>query len=159
LYLENYSKPTKKSWKCDAYCLDAHLNPYFGDCKLEKITPFSIEKYRTARLDEGVGKSTTNRALALLKKMFNLAIDWGYCRQNPVKKVKLFSEKDNLKEQILPEDKEEELLQKCTDHLKPTQRNAEKRDFEFEVGADGPGRQDYHGCENQKRNQPRHPHQ
>lgn len=119
LYLENYAKPTKKSWECDAYCLDAHLLPYFGDHELEAVSPFQIEKYRAERLNEGVQKSTTNRELALLKRMFNLAIDWGYCHENPVKKVKLFSEKDNLKEQMLAEEDEEKLLGECADHLRP----------------------------------------
>ncbi|MCJ7681865.1 MAG: site-specific integrase [Candidatus Aminicenantes bacterium] len=119
LYLENYAKPTKKSWECDSYCIYAQLIPYFGENELEQITPFSIEKYRSQRLEDGVKKSTTNRELALLKKMFNLAIDWGYCQDNPVRKVKFFSEKDNLKEQILPEEMEQLLLEKSAEHLKP----------------------------------------
>ena len=119
LYLENYSKPTKKSWKCDAYCLDAHLIPFFGEKELQAITTFQIEKYRAERLDVGVKKSTTNRELALLKKMFNLAIDWGYCKNNPARKVKQFSEKDNLKEQILSVDDEKKLLKECAEHLRP----------------------------------------
>jgi integrase len=51
--------------------------------------------------------------------MFNLAIDWGYAKDNPVRRVKLFSEKDNLKERILTDDEEEKLLEASTSHLRP----------------------------------------
>jgi integrase len=55
----------------------------------------------------------------LLKKMFNLALDWGYCAHNPVLKVKLFSERDNLKERVLSEEEEAKLLEQCPRQLKP----------------------------------------
>jgi len=51
--------------------------------------------------------------------MFNLAIDWGYAKDNPVRRVKLFSEKDNLKERILTDDEEERLLEASKSHLRP----------------------------------------
>ena len=119
LYLENYAKLNKKSWKCDAYALGAHLVPYFGKFKLSEITPLLIERYRGERLRAGVRKSSTNRELALLKKMFNLAIDWEYARENPVRKVRLFSEKDNLKQRVISEEEERRLLEESTDHLRP----------------------------------------
>ncbi len=119
LYLENYSKPNKKSWECDYYALEAHLKPVFGKSPLNEIKPMKIEAYRAERLKSGKKKSTTNREMALLKKMFNLAIDWGYLTSNPAKKVQLFSEKDNLKEKVLSEIEEARLLQECVDHLEP----------------------------------------
>jgi integrase len=119
LYLESYSKPNKKSWKCDYYSLNAHLNPYFGEFKVGEITTLKIEKYRAERLKEGVRKSTTNRELALLKRMFNLAVDWGYLQENRARKIKQFSEKDNIKERVLSEQEEPRLLEESTDHLKP----------------------------------------
>jgi len=119
LYLENYAKPNKDSWKCDEYCLNAHLIPYFGNFKLCDITPLAIEKYRTERLSAGKEKSTTNRETALLRKMFNLSIQWGYCKDNPVNKVKLFSEKENQRNRVLSKEEETELLKECAPHLKP----------------------------------------
>ena len=54
--------------------------------------------------------STINRELALLKCIFSKAVDWGFAEENPVRKVKLFSEKDNTKERVLTEEEEERLL-------------------------------------------------
>jgi len=119
IYLEDYAKANKKSWMCDKYCLEAHLKPYFGNLGLSDISPLLVEKYRAERLRAGVQKSTTNRELALLKKMLNLAIDWNLATQNPVLKVRLFPEKDNLKERVLAEEEEARLLGQCATYLRP----------------------------------------
>jgi excisionase family DNA binding protein len=119
LYIENYAKTNKRSWTCDDYCLDAHLKPYFGKFDLRDITPLNLEAYRAQRLKAGVKKSSTNREMALLKKMFNLAADWGFCEENPVRKIRLFPEKDNLRERILTPEEEARLLPRCVPHLRP----------------------------------------
>ena len=119
LFLENYSKPNKKSWKCDYYTIEAHLKPVLGSYILDEITPLMIEKFRADKLKLGLKKSTTNRMLALLKTMFSVGNTWNLIATNPVKAVKLFSEKDNLKERILTLEEEETLLVECCNHLKP----------------------------------------
>jgi integrase len=119
LYIESYAKVNKRSWTCDNYCLEAHMKPCFGRMDLGAISALDIETYRVERLKAGVSKSTTNREMALLKKMYHLAMDWGYATENPVLKVKLFSERDNLKERVLTEAEEVKLLAACAAHLKP----------------------------------------
>ena len=119
MYLENYAKPNKKSWKSDKYRIGAHLVPFLGDLELQNINPLLIEKYRAERLKIGVKKSTLNRELALIKKMFNLAMDWNLTTTNPALKVKSFPEKDNRTERILLKEEENRLLQESAEHLKP----------------------------------------
>ena len=117
-YIEDYAKASKKSWRCDFYALKSLLTPHFGGMRLEDISPLEVEKYRAVRL-RSVSKSSTNREMALLKVMFNLAIDWGFVSENPLRKVKMFSEKDNLKERVLTEDEEARLLAASAPHLRP----------------------------------------
>ena len=118
IYLDDYAKANKKSWRCDFYALKSLLTPYFGGMRLEDISPLEVEKYRAVRL-RSVSKSSTNREMALLKVMFNLAIDWGFASENPLRKVKMFSEKDNLKERVLTGDEEARLLAASAPHLRP----------------------------------------
>ncbi len=117
MYLETYAKVNKKSWRDDKYRLKK-LKEFFKDAELSEITPLMLENFRASRLNEGNTKSTTNRHMALLKKMFNLAIDWGYLKENPVNKVKLFSEKDNFRERVLTEEEEKRLLDKSSGYVK-----------------------------------------
>lgn len=119
LYIDNYAKQNKKSWRCDDYIIQAHMLPYFGDLALAEITPLLIEKYRVARLKTGIKKSSENRELSLLRRMYHLGQDWDLVDQNPVTKVKFFSEKDNYKERILQDHEEALLLAACPDYLRP----------------------------------------
>jgi len=119
IYLKNYAKVKKRSWKSDYYYLHANLIPYFGDSELFEIGIFQIERYISKRLKDGVTKSTINRELACLRKMFNKAIDWDYLSKNPVSKVNFFSEKDNLKERVLTQEEEKKLLRTCSEYLRP----------------------------------------
>jgi len=118
-YIENYAKSNKKSWKDDEYRIKANLEPFFGDMHLKDITPLKIERYRAERLKGTITKSTVNREITIMKRMFNLAIDWNFADVNPVLKVKLFSEKDTQKERILTEEEEEKLLKAVPDYLRP----------------------------------------
>ena len=112
LYLEDYAKVNKSY-------LDANLVPYFGECLLTEITSYLVEKYQGKRLKDGVKKSTVNRELACMKKLFNKAIDWEYVKVNPVLKVDFFSETENRKERVLSMDEEKKLLEFSPEHLKP----------------------------------------
>lgn len=116
IYLEDYAI-NKKSWKDDNSRMK-ELVKFFEDIELREITPLKIERFRKSRLKAGNTKSTTNRYLALMKKMLNLAIEERYLEKNPVSKIKFYSERDVLKERILTEEEEEKLMKKSSEHLK-----------------------------------------
>jgi integrase len=119
MYLEDYAKIEKRSWATDKYYLEANMKPFFKDTPIAKITAHDLQRYVKWRRESGVSKITVNRCLQILKRMLNLAIDWGYLGDNPARKVKLFSEKDNLKERILAGDEETRLLEAAPEYLRP----------------------------------------
>jgi len=51
--------------------------------------------------------------------MFNLAIEWGYLRDNPLKRIKFYSEKDNLQQRIILPKEESRLFEVSPTGLKP----------------------------------------
>ena len=127
VYLENYAKVKKRSWRrSDMSYLKAHLIPWFGKMFLSEIKQFQVEQYIAKRLhsrverrlNDVVKKSTINRELACLRKILAKAVDWGYLIKNPMNGLKLFSEKDNLKERILSREEEIRLLEASSGHLK-----------------------------------------
>src|ERR1022692_1225139 len=106
-YIE-YAKLHKRSWKRDVQML-GHLQLFFGPAKLRDITPLRVEEYQQARVKQ-VSPATSNREMALLKHMFNMAERWGqYQGANPVRLVKFLPE-NNLRFSTLSEDQERELL-------------------------------------------------
>jgi len=117
LYLENYAKINKRSWNTDVSYLKS-MNSAIGSLFLDEIGPLQIEKYKAVRLKDGVTKSTTNRCLAVLRKMLTLAVEWGYLEKDAVPKIKFFPEKDNLKERFLTDDEEQRLLASASPTLR-----------------------------------------
>jgi excisionase family DNA binding protein len=91
---------------------------FFRGHELRDVTPMMIERFRQQRLKSGKARSTINRDLALMKKMYNVAINEGLVTDNPVRKVKFYSEADNVKEQILSPEEEERLLAAAPGHLR-----------------------------------------
>ena len=90
--------------------LQLHLEPFFGDTPLSKISSFDIERYKRQRQQEAIqlrprGKrverpaekatltkpSTVNRELAVLSHLLNKAIEWGWIDRRPAR-IRKFSE-------------------------------------------------------------------
>jgi len=68
-----------------------HLIPVFGKKALHLIARRDIETYARGRAIKVKG-ATVNRELALLKHLFNIAIEKGYTDHNPVKGFKKYPE-------------------------------------------------------------------
>jgi len=108
-YME-YAKANKRSWLRDEQMLK-QLEEFFGkEHELAKLGVADIEAYKVQRRLE-VSGSTVNRELALLKRMFNLAIDWDLLvGRNPVCKVKFFKE-FSFGSRVLTQNEEERLIE------------------------------------------------
>jgi excisionase family DNA binding protein len=118
MYLENYAKVNKISWKDDFYRLQKCIS-FFGNVYLHEVTALDIEKFKCVKIGEGLNKTTVNHYLKILKRLFNIAIEWEYAKENPVKRIKFYSEKDSLTERILTEKEEVRLLEVASGHLRP----------------------------------------
>jgi integrase len=114
-YME-YAKGNKRSWLRDGQMLTRLVAFFGGERQVKEIYPADIEGFKLHRRKE-VSGSTVNRELALLKRMFNLAIDWDLCLgSNPVRKVKFFQE-INLGFRILTREEEGKLIANATPYI------------------------------------------
>jgi len=74
-YSEVNNKPStvySKRW-----VLRMHLVPAFGRRRLDAIGPADIEAYKARKLREGQKAKSVNNHLAVLRKLLNLAVEWG----------------------------------------------------------------------------------
>lgn len=91
-YIERHAKPHKKSWKEDENLINRLFSPWSN----RKLS--SISRDEVARLHQKIGHENgnymANRAASLLRKMFNLGMDWGLLPEgtNPATRVKFFRE-------------------------------------------------------------------
>lgn len=58
------------------------LRSAFEDAPIDSVTASHIAQYRDAR----TAKVRANREMALLSHIYNLAIEWGFAKDNPVAK-------------------------------------------------------------------------
>jgi integrase len=117
IYYHDYVVPTRKRPAYEKGRINVFVD-FFKGHELKDVTPMMIERFRAQRLKAGNSKSTTNRYLALMKKMYSLAVNEGLVTDNPVKKVKFFSEAENVKERILTLEEEEQLMAAAPDYLR-----------------------------------------
>ena len=112
----NYIKSTRRWWKREISRLNI-LTKYFKKFLLSEITPYHVEKYKAKRRKTVTGAGV-NRELALLKAMFNKAIQWGFVRmENPIRKVSYYPERQM--ERILSDEEAELLVEKSGESLRP----------------------------------------
>jgi len=95
LYLNEYSKINKRSWRTDKGRLQK-LEQQFGIKPLSQITSQDVERFR-ALISIDVSQATANRYMALLKNLFNKAIAWEKCTHNPVRGIKQFTESHRIR--------------------------------------------------------------
>lgn len=90
-YLE-YSKTNKSpsSYETDKRIL-YKFTGLFKIRNLSEVSPSSIEKYKTIRINQGATKSTVNRELTTLKHAFNKAREWKYLEESPGRFVRKFT--------------------------------------------------------------------
>lgn len=99
-YLERHA-PRKRSGRDDRGMLDTHLLVF----RTRKLT--DLNRNDVARLHAQVGATApyrANRLVALLRKMFNLARDWGlHAGENPATRIQMFRE-DSRDRFVQPEE-------------------------------------------------------
>ena len=116
LFLENCSRPNRRSWRRDEEIV-GHLVGFFKGKYLYEITSLDIKKYKRKRREE-VLPATVNRELSGLSNMYNQAIEWGMAHKNPVKGVEFFRE-DEERARFLEKKEAKRLYDACPDYLEP----------------------------------------
>lgn len=94
LYLP-YAEKHKRSHGDDESKLRVHLFKVFGHKRLDKISRYDVEIY-LAGIASSHCSATSNRHLALLSRMFNLAIGWGVIDKSPCAGIKKLAERNHV---------------------------------------------------------------
>ena len=94
VYLARHARVHKKSARDDEGRIARYVLPALGGLKVARVTRADI-----AKLHLNIGQRApyeANRVLAMLRKMFGLAKDWGFIDEtdaNPAQRISLFKEK------------------------------------------------------------------
>jgi integrase len=110
-------KQTNKTWNKDESKLNKRILPKWGKLRLDTLTTRQIESLHNSIKAERT-PATANRYLALIKRMLNLAVEWGYIDKNPAQHIKLFKE-NNERTDWLNNDQVKALLTACSEYGDP----------------------------------------
>lgn len=101
-----YVRIDKRSWATDESLYRNHLEPVFGDLKMNQISKGRVREFLHAKVAAGSAKGTVNRMLVLLRYCFNLAIEWEVegVTTNPAKGVKPFQENNKIERFVTQEE-------------------------------------------------------
>ncbi len=103
-----YAQLNKKTWKIDVKRLEI-VKQFWKNIKYaEDIKPNHIEELKKSLLKRNLTKTTVNRYLEILSKMFNVGIDNEWLIKNPIKKKTKFPIK-NYQIRYLKDDEEQRL--------------------------------------------------
>jgi integrase len=120
-YLERYAKPHKRatSLRNDRQMLDNIVLPKLKALRVRAVTRRDIET-----LHHGLKETPyrANRVLALLSKMFNLGVQWGWRTDNPAKGIPRYPE--DRRETWLPGEQVESLLTALDNYSDQSAANA-----------------------------------
>lgn len=90
--LERYIEYAKNNYRA-AFRVEVMRDVFlkhFGSRSLSQINSWHIEKYKSERKSQNMKPSTVNRELTILRRMFNLAVQWEMTTVNPVKGVSFY---------------------------------------------------------------------
>src|SRR5437879_5465915 len=79
------------SHRKDAEATLARLNSCFcefGSKRLNEITPWIVEKWRSTRSKAGIKPSTLNRDISALRSVLSKAVEWGHLQLHPLARLK-----------------------------------------------------------------------
>ena len=129
-YLEQHALPKKRarSVENDRSMLDRIILPRLGGKKVNDVQSRDIHALHVAMRDTPY---QANRVLALMSKMFSLAVNWGWRGDNPVKGIERFHEE--RRERWLSDDELGRILSALAIH--PNERAANAVRFQLLTGA------------------------
>lgn len=82
----------------------------YADTRIDKLTAWQAEKWKTARKAAGIQPSTINRDVLMLKAVLNKAVEWGVLEINPMAGVKALKGTEKARVRYLTESEEARLF-------------------------------------------------
>ena len=83
----------------------------FGSKRLNEITPWIVEKWRSTRSKAGIKPSTLNRDISALRSVLSKAVEWGHLQLHPLSRLKPAKIDHNTRVRFLSDDEEGKLRQ------------------------------------------------
>lgn len=112
----SHVKSRKRSWERDEELYRLRIAPKFGNRRLNQVTRLQIQNFHVALMEEGLAAATANHHIKLIRRMYNLAIEWQMVDSNPASRIPMFPEENQIERYMNDEELDKLLEVLLTDH-------------------------------------------
>jgi len=84
--------------------------PDYMDTRIDQLTGWTFEQWKTQRKKNGIAPATINRDLTMLRAAMNNAVEWGLIQTNPLSTVKALKGADVKRVRYLSDEEEKQLM-------------------------------------------------
>jgi integrase len=99
-----YDKQMKKTWWKDHAIWRNRLKAEFGHLKLNQITRSHVQSFHTSLKELGLAAATCNHHVKVLRHALNVAVEQELLDKNPIAKIKLFRENNQIEHYLNEEE-------------------------------------------------------
>ncbi len=104
-----YAKEHKRTWRNDEQMYISKLKHLYGTCRLHEIKRAEVQAMHTQLRKDGLSAATCDHYAKLMRRILNLAVDWEVIDSNPLARIKLFNESNQI-ERYMNDDELKRLL-------------------------------------------------
>jgi len=115
----NHSPSSQKRYRAILDNFKSFLTHYPYIKKVSQLSPKTFEDFKSFRKEGSTSNVTINIELRVLRTIFNLAIDWGYAKENPTRGVKHLRESKKIAPRFLSDDECRTLLENSDEFMYP----------------------------------------
>jgi site-specific recombinase XerD len=98
-----FAKPRKRSWRRDEEMYRLRIKETFGNQKLNEVTRKSVQLFHNRLLTVGLMPASADHHLKLMRRAFNLAVEWEILETSPLTKLQLFNPDNRMENYLSPE--------------------------------------------------------
>jgi len=106
LFEESYlpfAKPRKRSYRRDEEMYRLRIKETFGNQKLNEVTRKSVQLFHNRLLADGLKPASADHYLKLMRRAFNLAVEWEMLESSPLTRLQLFNPDNRMENYLSPE--------------------------------------------------------
>jgi site-specific recombinase XerD len=98
-----YAKPRKRSYRRDEEMYRLRIKDAFGRLRLHEVSRKQVQIFHNHLLTDGLKPASADHVLKLMRRAFNLAVEWEVLATSPLTRLQLFNPDNRMENYLSPE--------------------------------------------------------
>lgn len=98
-----FAKPRKRSYRRDEEMYRLRIKDSFGHSKLNEVTRKQVQLFHNRLLSDGLMPASADHYLKLMRRAWNLAVEWEILETSPLTRLQLFNPDNRMENYLSPE--------------------------------------------------------